>query len=178
MLKRVCLMLLFVIFLQSCLLMPVDMSEMPGSHSKEGDADYYPSFDMGNILNRDKVLTKIGKYNVMLPEKTIFKYGSTAYGTDEIFGKKRKYFYDEISKLGSEIYLIEDTFEKISKNGRIYNEKNGRYKISGGYKREILIKIKSDLYLVCKSEDIKAWNSYIVKSSCEDLIKVMQEGVK
>ena len=179
MLKKVIMILIFLVLVPSCQMFLVDSSEWKEPSAKKGYADYYPNFDL-ELFDRNKVLKQIGKYNVMLPEKTNFIYGKTIHGTDRIFGKKRKYFYDEKSKLGSEIYLIEDTFEEISKvysNINIYSEKNGRYKVSipGSPGLGILIRIKPKLYLVCKSRDVKEWNTYTAKLDCEELVKIMKQ---
>ena len=113
MLKKI-IMILGLLLVSSCQMFLVDSSEWVTDSPKRGNPDYKSEiFSMEDILKRPRVVKRLEKNTVSLPEKTTFKYGSVAMGTDKIFGKKRKYFYDEVSKLGSEIYLVEDTKEEI-----------------------------------------------------------------
>ena len=112
--KKVLLITLNLLFLTSCVLFdPTYVVQ-----AKKGYADYYlERIDMDEVLKRPRELKKIGNHELLLPHKTTFKYGSTRHRKDEIFGKKRRYFYDESKGLGEEIYLIEDTMEYISSTG-------------------------------------------------------------
>ena len=181
MLKKILLMLFLGVFLQSCLLMPVDMSEMTGPSPKKGQGDYGFDFSVSETLGRKRETQIISGYKITMPENMVFKYGSTVYGTDVLFGKKRQYLYDKVNKMGTPVYLIEGSIQNIRAQQTNWDyiedkvAKNGRYKIeaysfnsSGG----LLIEIRPNLYIACKRFDR---NSYVGTGHCEAIAKIMKE---
>ena len=103
--QKVLLITLNLLFLTSCVL----FNPTRVVHAKKGEPDYYDEkIDMDEVLKRPRVSKKIGNHELLLPSKTTFKYGNTRNGGDEIFGKKRRYFYDESKGLGEEIYFVND----------------------------------------------------------------------
>jgi len=179
--KKIVMIMLSLMFIMSCSFFLQDSSEWSGPHAKKGQADGDTDFGEEDILGRRKVKQQISGYSITMPEDMEFKYGSTVYGTDKLFGKKRKYLYDNRIKTGTNIYLIEETIGKLisySENDAYIwkkeSKKNGRYKMeakayssSGG----VLIEIKSGLYLTCRAKEL---NSYVVGNTCEAIVKVMK----
>ena len=174
--KKVLLITLNLLFLTSCVLFdPTYVVQ-----AKKGYADYYlERIDMDEVLKRPRELKKIGNHELLLPHKTTFKYGSTRHRKDEIFGKKRRYFYDESKGLGEEIYLIDDTMEYISKTPdgvflKYSTNKAGR--AIHGRREQVLIPIKKDLYISCRLH-YKATEANESYPECEIGVDLLKKGM-
>ena len=175
--KKVLLITLNLLFLTSCVLFdPTYVVQ-----AKKGYADYYlERIDMDEVLKRPRELKKIGNHELLLPSKTTFKYGTTLYGDDEIFGKRRRYFYDESKGLGAEIYLIDDTMEYISNTGRgrylYFINKAGRARHGASSYDQVLIPIKKDLYISCDLH-YKATEANEARERCEKVVDMLKKGL-
>lgn len=178
--RKILLITLSLLFLTSCSFFR-DPKEKDYTPNK-GYADYYKELiDMDEVLKRPRVSKKIGNHELLLPSKTTFKYGNTRNGGDEIFGKKRRYFYDESKGLGEEIYFIDDTMENLSltKNGESLNyfiNKEGRTRHGTGGGPMVLIPIKKDLYISCRlwRKPTEAYEAY---PECEKAVEMLKEGL-
>ena len=178
--KKIVMLMLSLMFIVSCSFFLQDSSEWSGPHAKKGQADAGADFGEEEILGRRRVKQQISGYSITMPEDMEFKYGSTVYGTDKLFGKKRKYLYDNRTKTGTSVYLIEESIEKLisySENDAYIwkNEikKNGRYKMEAkayNSRGGILVDIKPNLYVVCGSNN----RNYVGTEQCEAIVKVMK----
>ena len=173
--KKIIMIILSLMFMLSCSFFLQDSSEWSGPHAKKGQADAGADFGEEEILGRRRVKQQISGYSITMPEDMEFKYGSTVYGTDKLFGKKRKYLYDNKTKTGTNIYLIEDTIENMNEdnNSVVYrkSEQNGRYRMDfSGSSSGVVVKIKSNLYVACRSNN----RNYVGTRPCEAIVKVMK----
>ncbi len=178
MLKKVIMILIFWVLVPSCQMFLVDSSEWKEPSAKKGNADYYEkTFSANDVLTSRKHPEKIGSYYINMPENYKFRYGSTVFGTDVLFGKKRKYLYDIKNNLGSEIYLIEGNIKNFNTGlNDIIGQKGERYRFkritASSSVKGLLIKIKEDLYIACKE---RKDNSYEAMPACEAIVKIMKE---
>ena len=171
--KKNIILILSLIILSSCI---TDMSQLTGPIPKKGYSDYGAEFTEKDILERRKVVEQISGYNIKMPENMVFKYGKSAT-TDELFGKKRKYLYDEVTKTGTSVFLIEQPIYELKayiakKEGSIYEVGNGKYRITTGpFQYQMMIEIKPELFIACR-----ALSSEIEKGVpiCEAIVKVMK----
>ena len=173
--KKNIILILSLIMLSSCI---IDMSQLTGPIPKKGYSDYGAEFTEKDILERRKVVEQISGYNIKMPENMVFKYGKSAT-TDELFGKKRKYLYDEVTKTGTQVFLIEESIEKMKDYGKrkgesyVFSEENKRYKIGISLLDEVsvMIEIKPGLYIACEAEEIGSRKAVPI---CEAIVKVMK----
>lgn len=171
--KKNIILILSLIMLSSCI---TDMSQLTGPLPKKGYSDYGAEFTEKDILERRKVVEQISGYNIKMPENMVFKYGKSAT-TDELFGKKRKYLYDEVTKTGTQVFLIEESMLELKmyiakKEGSIYEIGNGKYRITTGpFQYQMMIEIKSGLYIACKAASPEIEKGVPV---CEAIVKVMK----
>ncbi len=179
--KKVIMILSFLILISSCQMFLLDSTEWTGPLAKKGQADHGFYFPVSETLGRKREIQTISGYKIAMPENMVFKYGSTVYGTDVLFGKKRQYLYDKVNKMGTSIYLIEGSIQNIrsQENNRDYvvdaTEKNGRYKIrvkSFSPEGGVLIEIRPNLYVACQRFDR---DSYVGTGHCEAIAKIMKE---
>lgn len=150
---------------------------------RKGEPDYYETIKSSEILSRKRVKQVINGHSISMPENMRFKKGSQAEGEDKMFGKKRKYLYDDTTGFGNSVYLIEDTIENLSAyksrfstdSVSLYEQKNGVYKFrTSNISNGLLIKIKNNLYIACRAYD---YTSYTPgeKTPCAAIVKVMKE---
>ncbi|EEY34170.1 hypothetical protein [Pseudoleptotrichia goodfellowii] len=173
--KKNIILILSLIILSSCI---TDMSQLTGPIPKKGYSDYGAEFTEKDILERRKVVAQISGYNIKMPENMIFKYGKSAT-TDELFGKKRKYLYDEVTKTGTSVFLIEESIEKMKEYEKkrggsyIFSEERKRYNIRISILEgvSVMIEIKPGLYIACEAEEIGSMKAVPV---CEAIVKVMK----
>ncbi len=176
--KKVIMILIFLVLVPSCQMFLVDSSEWKGPSPRKGQADYGFDFSSSETLRRKREIQIISGYKITMPENMVFKYGSTVYGTDVLFGKKRKYLYDNVNKMGTSIFLIEDSIKNLKHQIDYVDDKvakNGRYKIEvNSFSPEggLLIEIRPNLYIACKRFDR---NSYVGTGHCEAIAKIMKE---
>lgn len=179
--KKVIMILSFLILISSCQMFLLDSSEWTGPLTKKGQADHGLRISESELLSRKREKQTISGYSITMPENMVFKYGSTVYGTDILFGKKRKYLYDKISKTGGSIFIIEDSIQNIraQQTNRDYIvdkvAKNGRYKIEAGSfdsSGGLLIEIRSNLYIACRRF---TRDDYVGSGYCDEIVKIMKE---
>ena len=176
--KKIIFVVLSLMFIVSCSFFLQDSSEWSGPHAKKGQADGDTDFGEEDILGRRKVKQQISGYSITMPEDMEFRYGSTVYDTDKLFGKKRKYLYDNRTKTGTNIYLIEETIGKLisySENDAYIwkkdTKKNGRYEmVAKAFSSGVFIEIKPNLYVACNSNN----RNYMGTRPCEAIVKVMK----
>ena len=173
--KKIIMIILSLMFMLSCSFFLQDSSEWSGPHAKKGQADGDTDFGEEEILGRRRVKQQISGYSITMPEDMEFKYGSTVYGTDKLFGKKRKYLYDNRTKTGTNIYLIDEVIDNLKgdESATVFKDtkKNGRYEmVAKAFSSGVFIEIKPNLYVACRSNN----RNYVGTRPCEAIVKVMK----
>ena len=142
--KKIIMVVLSLMFIVSCSFFLQDSSEWSGPHAKKGQADAGADFGEEEILGRRRVKQQISGYSITMPEDMEFKYGSTVYGTDKLFGKKRKYLYDNKTKTGTNIYLIEDTIENMNEDNNSWSHSKSNEKPVNKIRFDIQISLRKN----------------------------------